>query len=113
MIRLQRVGRKHETAFRVVAVDSRRGPRSGRFLEIIGSYDPRRGRPTLDIERIKHWLSVGAKVSGTVHNLLVDAKILTGGKINVLPKRKPKAKVEESKVEETKEKNPAIIEPVV
>ena len=94
MIRLQRVGRKHETAFRIVVVDSRRGPRSGRFLEIIGSYDPRRGKPALETERIKYWLSVGAQASGTVHNLLIDAKILTGAKLNVLPKRKPKAKAE-------------------
>ena len=94
-IRLQRVGRKHETAFRVVVVDSRRGPKSGRPLEVLGSYDPRRGKPILKTDRIKYWLSVGTQASGTVHNLLVDAKILTSAKINVLPKRKPKAKIEE------------------
>ncbi|HEY4476512.1 MAG TPA: 30S ribosomal protein S16 [Candidatus Paceibacterota bacterium] len=92
-IRLQRVGRKHETAFRLVVVDRRRGPQSGCTLEVLGSYDPRRGKPALKAERIKHWLSVGAQASGTVHNLLIDAKILTGAKVNVLPKRKPKAEV--------------------
>ena len=101
MIRLQRVGRKHQPSFRVVAVDSRRGPRSGRAIEVLGAYDPRRGNPSLDTDRIKHWLSVGAQVSGTIHNLLIDAKILTGDKINVLPKRKPK------------EKESAIIKPAV
>lgn len=94
-IRLQRVGRKHETVFRVVVVDGRRGPKNGRAFEILGSYDPRRGKPILKTERIKYWLSVGTQVSGTVHNLLVDAKILTRAKINVLPKRKPRAKTEE------------------
>ncbi|MEK7622201.1 MAG: 30S ribosomal protein S16 [Patescibacteria group bacterium] len=93
-IRLQRVGRKHETAFRVVVVDSRRGTKSGRALEIVGSYDPRRGKPSLKTDRIKHWLSVGAQASGTAHNLLVDTKIVAGPKVNVLPKRKPKEKVE-------------------
>ncbi len=93
-IRLQRVGRKHETAFRVVVVDSRRGPKSGRAVEVLGSYDPRRGKPILKADKIKHWISLGAQVSGTAHNLLVDAKVLTGAKVNVLPKRKPKAKVE-------------------
>ena len=97
-IRLQRVGRKHETAFRVVVVDSRRGTKSGRALEVLGSYDPRRGKPTLKADRIKYWLSVGAQASGTVHNLLIDAKILTGLKVNVLPKRKPKAKVAEAPI---------------
>lgn len=93
-IRLQRVGRKHETAFRVVVVDSRRGPKSGRPLEILGSYDPRRGRPAFKAERVKHWLSVGSQVSGTARNLLIDAEILTGAKINVLPKRKSKPEAE-------------------
>ena len=90
-IRLQRVGRKHETAFRVVVVDSRRGPKSGRALEVLGSYDPRRGKPTFKVDKIKHWMALGAQVSGTAHNLLIDAKVLTGAKVNVLPKRKPKA----------------------
>ncbi|MFH1169950.1 MAG: 30S ribosomal protein S16 [Candidatus Vogelbacteria bacterium] len=103
MIRLQRVGRKHETAFRVVVVDSRRGTKSGRTLETVGSYDPRRGKPVLKTERIKYWLSVGTQASGTVHNLLVDAKILDKTKVNVLPKRKPKTKSTAS----------AIIEPAV
>jgi small subunit ribosomal protein S16 len=108
MIRLQRVGRKHETVFRVVVVDSRRGTKSGRTLETVGSYDPRRGKPVLKVDRIKYWLSVGTQASGTVHNLLVDAKILSKTKINVLPKRKPKVKVEETKAEK-----PVIIESAV
>ena len=108
MIRLQRVGRKHETAFRIVVVDSRRGPKSGRALEVLGSYDPRRGKPAIKTERVKHWLAVGTQASGTVHNLLVDAKILPAKtkKINVLPKKKPVEKKEEVKTPE------AVAEPV-
>ena len=97
MIRLQRVGRKHDPAFRVVAVDSRRSTKSGRFLEILGSYNPRhRSQAKFKAERIKHWLSLGAKTSVTLHNLLIDQKIITGKKINVLPSRK-KVKVEDKK----------------
>jgi len=105
-IRLQRVGRKHETAFRVVVVDSRRGPKSGRALEVLGSYNPDRGKPILKNERIKYWLSVGTQVSGTVHNLLVDAKIITRAKINILPKRRqPKVEV----VVEARQSTPVVV----
>ncbi len=99
-IRLQRVGRKNDPSFRVVLTDSKNGPRSGKFLEVLGSYDARRGRPKFESDRIKHWQKVGAKISPTVHNLLVDAKVIEGKKINVLPKRKPKAETKpEAQVE--------------
>lgn len=102
MIRLQRVGRKHEPIFRLVATDSQNSTKSGKFLEILGQYDPRqKGRKSFNGERIKHWISKGAKVSGTVNNLLIDDKIITGKKINVLPKKKPIIK-EEVKAEEGK-----------
>ena len=101
MIRLQRVGRKHDPAFRVVAVDRRRGPQSGNFLEILGSYNPRRGRPQLKGDRIKHWLASGAQTSGTVHNLLIDHKILSGPKLNVLPSKKRQPKTEKADLTKT------------
>src|SRR3989344_9223258 len=83
-IRLQRVGRKNDPSFRVIVADSKLKPKTGNFLEILGSYNARRGAPVINVERAKHWLSVGAKASGTVHNLLVDLKAVTGRKINVL-----------------------------
>jgi len=95
IIRLQRVGRKNDPSFRVVLTDSRRAPQSGRFLEILGSYDARHGEPQLKGERIKHWISQGVKTSGTVHNLLVDAKLVTAVKIRVSPlPKKPAASLE-------------------
>lgn len=102
MIRLLRVGRVHDTSFRVVVTDKRNSTKSGRFLEIVGSYDPRKGKPTLVPERITHWLSKGAKASGTVHNLLVDAKIVDAKKVNVLQKRHIAKAAEEGKTEEKK-----------
>ncbi|MEK7585336.1 MAG: 30S ribosomal protein S16 [Patescibacteria group bacterium] len=91
MIRLQRVGRKHDPAFRLVVVDSRRSTKSGRFIEILGSYNPRRKTASVKGERVKHWLNNGAKASITAHNLLVSQKVVTGKKMDALPSRKPKA----------------------
>ncbi|PIR46878.1 MAG: 30S ribosomal protein S16 [Candidatus Vogelbacteria bacterium CG10_big_fil_rev_8_21_14_0_10_45_14] len=94
MIRLLRVGRKHDPSFRVVVTDKRNSTKSGRFIELLGFYDARTDKVELKGERISYWLSVGAKPSGTVNNLLVDAKILAGKKINVLPKKNPPPKTE-------------------
>lgn len=91
-VRLQRVGRKNDPSFRLVVMDSRKDSQSGKFIEILGNYNARQGKPTLDGERIKHWMSQGAQVSDTVHNLLVTEKIITGKKINVLPKKSPPVK---------------------
>ncbi len=88
-IRLQRVGRKNDPSFRVIVADSKLKPKTGNFLEILGSYDARKGKPVINTERAKHWLSMGAQASGTVHNLLVDLKAVTGKKINVLGKKTP------------------------
>lgn len=58
---------------------------------------------TLDGERIKYWISNGAQVSDTVHNILVGQKIIEGKKINVLPKKSPIVKEVEETKEEVKE----------
>jgi len=70
-------------------------------LENLGNFDARRGeKAEFKADRIRHWVSVGAQVSPTVHNLLVSRKIIEGKKINVLPLKKPIVK---EKVEEVKE----------
>lgn len=90
IIRLKRVGRVHEPSFRIVLIDSKFGPKSGKAIEVLGSYDARKGKGNnqVDGERVKYWISKGAQVSDTVHNFLIDQKVLTGKKINVLPKNK-------------------------
>lgn len=88
-IRLQRRGRVNDPSFRVIVVDSKRGPKSGDYLEMLGSYDARVNRVELEGERIKHWISKGAQVSDTVHNLLVSKGVIEGKKKNVLPKKSP------------------------
>lgn len=87
-IRLQRVGRVHESSFRLVLTDSKNSTKSGRFKEVLGSYDPRKSNGSLNVERIKYWLSNGAGPTDTVHNLLVKHKIINAKKINVAAKSK-------------------------
>ena len=90
MIRLQRVGRKHEPVFRLVLTDSKNSTKSGKFLEILGNYDARRGeKAEFKTERVKELIATGAKLSDTVHNLLVSRKVIAGKKINNLPKKSP------------------------
>ncbi len=85
-IRLTRVGKKNTPSFRVIVVESKRKVKAGNYLEMVGSYDPKVDRVELKADRIKHWLSMGATVSDTVHNLLVSNKIIDAKKINILPK---------------------------
>ena len=96
-IRLQRIGRKNDPSFRAVLTDSKNSTKSGRFLEILGTYNPKAGEKTLKADRIKYWISKGAKPSDTMHNFLVHEKIVEGKKVNVLPKKTPTVKRKELK----------------
>ena len=94
---LQRIGRKNDPAFRVVLTDSKNSTKSGRFLEIVGTYNPKAGETKFETDRIKYWISKGAKLSDTMHNFLVHEKVIEGKKVNVLPKKKPTLKRKELK----------------
>jgi len=91
-IRLQRTGRKNNPAFRVVLTDSKNAAKSGKFKEVLGSYDLKKGEIIIKEDRVKHWMSVGAQVSDTVYNFLVDKKIIQSKKKNVLSKKSPTTK---------------------
>ncbi len=73
-IRLTRGGRKKKPFYRVVAANST-SPRDGRFLEILGTYDPLKEPVEIKIntEKVDKWLSRGAKPSNTVRSLLLKA----------------------------------------
>ncbi len=76
VIRLSRIGKKKRPFYRVVVTEKTR-PRNGRFVEIVGTYDPLK-KPAeikLDAERIKHWLGRGAQPSDTVRSFLRNQKI--------------------------------------
>lgn len=90
VIRLLRVGKKNQPAFKIVVVDKRRSSKSGRFLEEVGFYNPLTKEKVLKTDRIKYWLSKGVQPSPTVHNLLVKEKILEGKKKPVHKKAKKK-----------------------
>jgi small subunit ribosomal protein S16 len=85
------VGRIHEPTFRVVLVDSKRSTKSGRALEVLGNHDTRKAKnnSNVDADRIKYWISKGAQLSDTMRNLLISKKIITGKKVNALPKKRP------------------------
>ncbi len=74
-IRLSRAGSTNAPAYRVVVADTR-FPRDGRFIEIVGSYDPKRKENNfaLDMDRIQHWRAQGAKLSDTVASLIKRAE---------------------------------------
>ncbi|HEC30836.1 MAG TPA: 30S ribosomal protein S16 [Candidatus Yonathbacteria bacterium] len=101
-VRLQRTGKKNDPSFRLVVTESQNGPQSGKFLEVLGNLDIKKGNAQINAERVKYWIANGAQVSDTVHNLLISEKIIEGKKINVLPKKSPiiKEKTEDEKKEE-------------
>ena len=71
VIRLARGGAKKRPFYRVVVAD-RRFPRDGRYIEQVGTYDPRttQTQVNLKLERVDHWLNVGAQPSDTVRSLI-------------------------------------------
>lgn len=99
-IRMQRVGRINMPSYRLIVVEHTEGPKTGNIVEKVGTYNPRSKERQVDAERVKYWMSVGAKPSDTVHNMLVSLGIIDGKKINVLPKFvEPEKPAEEPKAE--------------
>ena len=70
-IRLRRVGAKHRASYRIVVADSR-SPRDGRFIELVGHYNPLTDPATINIneEKVLKWLKQGAQPTDTVYSLL-------------------------------------------
>ena len=73
-IRLRRVGRKRQPSYRIVVADSE-APRDGRFVELLGKYDPRAKDKQVDVDvaKVREWLAKGATPSETVASLLKRA----------------------------------------
>jgi small subunit ribosomal protein S16 len=70
-IRLRREGAKNRPYYRVVVADSR-SPRDGKFIEMIGNYDPKKAgeNTNLDLARAEYWVSKGAQPSDTVRSII-------------------------------------------
>ncbi len=77
-IRLKRVGRHHLAQYRIVVADSH-SPRDGRFIEELGTYEPKRqpAKVTLNADLALAWLEKGAQPTDTVRTLLSDAGVMT------------------------------------
>jgi small subunit ribosomal protein S16 len=74
-LKLQRIGRRHQPAYRVVVAESR-SKLIAPPIEDMGSYNPFTKALQVKNDRIKHWISVGAQPTVTVHNLLAKAGII-------------------------------------
>jgi small subunit ribosomal protein S16 len=99
-IRFLRRGKKNQPFFKIVVTDKRRAPRGGRFVEQVGFLNPLTKEKKLKAERLKYWLSVGAKPSASIHNFLVQEKILTAEKIPLHKKKKTKGEEKKEKPKE-------------
>jgi small subunit ribosomal protein S16 len=105
-IRLARAGAKKRPFYRIVIADAR-SPRDGRFIERIGSFDPMLAkdsdkRVVLDLERAKHWLSVGAQATDRVERFLDQAGLLKREVRNNAEKAVPGKKAQERTAEKAK-----------
>jgi small subunit ribosomal protein S16 len=91
-IRLRREGTKNSPYYKVVVAD-RRSPRDGKFIEIIGAYDPKKTghNSTLKIDRVEYWIGKGAQPSDTVRSLIKQNK-----KATTAAKPSPRAEAESS-----------------
>ena len=122
-IRLSMGGTKKRPVYKVVVADSR-FPRDGRFIEKVGFFNPllpktKKERINLDAERIKHWISKGAKPTLRVSRILGEAEILPMPKqgnnpLKAVPKKdrkKEKSEGEQPKKEQPKKEEPKKEEP--
>lgn len=90
-IRLRRMGAKKQPTYRFVVADAR-SPRDGRFIEVLGHYNPRSEPRTVVVndERAREWLAKGAQPSDTVRRLFAERGLVERGPIPET-KRKPKS----------------------
>lgn len=92
VIRLQRIGKKHEPHYRLVVAE-KRSKLIAPPVEDLGSYNPSTKKTTLNKERIAYWIAKGAKPSVTAHNLLVKEGAVEAPKIKLVFKVEPKEAV--------------------
>ena len=88
-IKLSKVGKTNKKMFRLIISEKGRDP-YGNVLEILGSYNPHSKELSVKTERVKYWLSKGAKMTATINNLLVGKNIVPGKKVTASKAGKPK-----------------------
>ncbi|MFH0890718.1 MAG: 30S ribosomal protein S16 [Candidatus Liptonbacteria bacterium] len=95
IIRLQRIGKKHQPSYRLVVAE-KRSRLIARPTEDLGSYNPSGKKASFKKDRISYWLSIGAQTSTTAHNLLVKEGIISGKKRAIKMRKSSGKKVEAS-----------------
>ena len=101
MLRLQRIGRRNEAHFKIVVIEKTKGPKSQKYVDIVGSYNPKMGTIQMNEDKVKKHLDNGVQPSDTVYNMLVTKGLIEGRKKNVLPKKSPV--IDEEKIAREKE----------
>ncbi|PYK56532.1 MAG: 30S ribosomal protein S16 [Verrucomicrobia bacterium] len=99
-IRLRREGTKNRPYYKVVVAD-KRSPRDGKFIETIGTYDPKKPdhNSTLNIDRVEYWISKGAQPSDTVRSLIKTNRKATAT-------AEPASKAEQTEQQSVQEPSP-------
>lgn len=87
-IRLSRIGKNQYATFRIVVAEHARAVK-GKAVEILGSYDPHTKSIQVKTDRVRYWLSRGAHLSPTTHNLFVDQHIVDGPKVTAWKPARP------------------------
>ncbi len=101
MIRFQRIGRKNDPAFRIAVLPKASGPKAGKIVEQVGTYNPKTKASTLNAEAIHAWMSKGAQLSPSLHNLLVKEGVVEGAKTaKVVSKTNLEKNIAKKKAEE-------------
>lgn len=86
-IKLRPIGKKGQISYRI-AVMEKKSKLKGKYIEDLGWYNSHTNKFALANDRAKHWISVGAQPTETIHNILVDAKVVEGKKIPLQKKSK-------------------------
>jgi len=94
-IRMHRIGKTNQPAFKIVVVDKRKSAAAGSFCEEVGQINRAVKSVNLNRERILYWVKQGAKPTSSVHNLLISQKLIEGKKI--AKHNQPKKKGNEEK----------------
>lgn len=104
MIRLQRTGKRGQAYFRVVILEHTSRVK-GKYLELLGNYNPHQKELKVKKDRVEYWMSKGAQISPTVNNLMVNYKIWNKPKMQSW---KPKKKEAQAKAPEAAAPAPSV-----
>jgi len=103
MIRFQRIGRKNDPAFRMAVLEKSAGPKAGKYVDLVGTYNPKTKAMTVKGDAIKDWVAKGAQLSPSLSNLLVSRGIIEGTKTaRVVSKKNLEKNVAKKAEEEAK-----------